>query len=287
MSAPPLPPVVPLQAHHHDELVAWFSRDPASHVFQLNQLERGSLESDRRGTWIATRAADGSLRAVLHVRWPIDGGPAQNAVPAGEPAACTILGQRLRRRGGSRMVVGERAACDALWLGMDKPWFRIAYDQRLYTCTAVTDGPMLAVERAKPGDVDALVPMHTDMLREDLGVPPDTIDRFAQWAQLHRSVSTGRILVVRSTDPHNPLRFCIDIGDPASAGAQVGGTFVPAVFRGKGVATAAMRGVCRFLFDHHDCPRVTLHVHEENRAAVKCYERAGFVKDAAFRLMVR
>lgn len=281
------PPVVPLDASHHDELVAYFSRDVTAHVFELGLLSRGELASAARGTWTACRAADGALRAVLYARRPLEGGPALSAVPSGEPAAAAILGQRLRRRGGARMVVGARAACDGLWLGMDRPWFRIAYDQRLYVCTAVADGPRLPVVRARPSDVEDLVPMHTEMLREDLGVPPDTIDRFAQWAQLHRTVSAGRMLVVRGTDPDHPLRFCIDVGEPSHHGAQVGGTYVPPAHRGRGVATAAMRGVCHHLLHELDVPRVTLHVHEQNGAAVRCYTRAGFVPDAAFRLMVR
>lgn len=281
------PPVSALEARHHDELAAWLAQSPAAHVFQLNQLECGSLDADRRGTWLAGRTPDGRLRAVVHARWSVDGGPALNAVPSGEPAGCEMIGQRLLRLGGSRMVVGDRAACDALWRGMRKPWFRIAYDQRLYDCTAVAEGPVLPVERARPSDVETLVPMHTAMLREDLGVAEASIDRFAQWAQLHRSVTRGRMLVVRGGTPDHPLRFCIDIGEPAAAGAQVGGTFVPEPFRGKGVATAAMRGVCAHIFAEHDVPRVTLHVHEENRGAVRCYEKAGFVADAAFRLMVR
>ena len=281
------PPIVVLHGEHRDELVAFFARDEAAHVHQLAQLERGSLESERRGTWTACRTPDGRLRAVLYSRWPIDGGAALNALPAGEPAACGLLGQRLMLRGGSRLVVGARAACDALWLGMNKPWFRITYDQRLYVCDRVPEGPTLPVELARPTDVEDLVPMHSGMLHEDLQVPLEGIDELAQWSSIHRTVSTGRYLVVRGGTVDHPLRFCIDIGPAASSGAQVGGTYVPRPFRGKGVATAAMRGVIRYLLEARGLARVTLHVHENNLAAVGCYTRAGFRAEQAFRLMVR
>jgi GNAT superfamily N-acetyltransferase len=281
------PPVVVLQEQDHDDIVAFYSKDPIQHVYQLGRLEQGSLAHDRQGTWTGCRRPDGQLRAVLYSRWALDGGAALNALPSGEPAACTLLGQRLRRRGGARMVVGDRAASDALWLGMQKPWYRISYNQRLYVCDHITEGPELPVEVAGLADVDDLVPMNTGMLHEDLQVPLEAIDDLSQWAALQRAVSTGRILVVRGGTADHPLRFCIDIGDHGSAGAQVGGTYVPPPFRGKGIATAAMRGVCRFLFERFSLPRVTLHVHEANLAAVRCYERTGFVPHSPFRMMVR
>lgn len=281
------PPVVVLESHHREEVRAFFEQDPIAHVYQLAQLERDSLEMERRGTWTACRTSGGALRAVLYCRWPMGRGAALNALPSGEPAGCGLLGQRLARRGGARLVVGARAACDALWLGMRKPWFRVAYNQQLYVCDALDDGPVLSVEPALPIDVEDLVPMHSQMLHEDLQVPLQSIDEFAQWTSLHRAVSTGRYFVVRGGTKAFPLRFCIDIGTPGSAGTQVGGTFVPPAFRGKGVATAAMRGVVRYLLAERGLPRVTLHVHEANRPAVGCYLRAGFRAANPFRMMVR
>ena len=283
----PHPPVVILESQHQKEVEDFLARDPTAHVYQLAQLERDSLAQERRGTWTACRSDSGKLRAVLYCKWPIQRGPALNALPAGEPAACGLLGQRLARRGGTRLVVGARAACDALWLGMRKPWFRIAYDQRLYVCDAVPEGPTLPVEPARLMDVEDLVPMHSQMLHEDLRIPLESIDEFAQWTSLHRGVSTGRYLVVRGGTVDEPLRFCIDIGTMGSAGTQVGGTFVPKTWRGQGIASAAMRGVVRYLLEERNLPCVTLHVHEENHPAVRCYERAAFKATGAFRLMVR
>ncbi len=175
-----------------------------------------------------------------------------------------------------------------MWLGMKKPWFRISYDQRLYVCSEASEGPSLPVEPARTEDVADLVPMHARMLEEDLQVPRDQIDPLAQWAQLQRVVTGNRMWVVRAEDALWPLQFCIDIGDPSSRGTQVGGTYVPDIYRGQGVATRAMRGICRHLLEgDQKLPYVTLHVHERNHAAVRCYENAGFRKAAAFRLMVR
>jgi len=284
----PSPPVVPLEERHKGKLVDFLERDKVANLHLLALIDRGSLADDPRGTWTAVRHHSGHMRAVLYMRRSLQGGQVVSAVPSGEPAACTILGQRLSRRGGARMVVGERAACDALWLGMKKPWYRISYDQRLYVCTEVAEGPSLPVEPARTQDVADLVPMHARMLEEDLQVPRDQIDPLAQWAQLQRVVSSERMWVARSEDALWPLQFCIDIGDPSSRGTQVGGTYVPDIYRGQGVATRAMRGICRHLLEGEgQQPQVTLHVHENNLAAVRCYEKAGFRKAAAFRLMVR
>ena len=282
----PSAPLVSLEARHKRELLDFLEADPVAHLHLLTLLDRDSLKEDTRGTWTAVRHARGHLRAVLYIRQSVSGGAVLSAVPVGEPAACSILGQRLRRRGGARMVVGDRAACDALWLGMGRPDYRISYDQRLYVCRQPSEGPRLPVEPATTEDVIDLVPMHARMLEEDLQVPRDQIDPLAQWAQLQRMVSTGRMFVCRNDDALAPLRFCLDAGNASPRGTQVGGTFVPEAFRGQGVATRAMRAICDLILSDRGLPYVTLHVNEKNLPAVRCYERAGFEPAAAFRLMV-
>lgn len=282
----PSAPIEALEGRHHRELVDFLEADPVAHLHLLALLDQDSLEEHSRGTWTAVRHARGHLRAILYIRQSVSGGAVLSAVPVGEPAACTILGQRLRRRGGARMVVGSRAACDALWLGMGRPEYRISYDQRLYVCRQASEGPRLPVELAQPADVVDLVPMHARMLEEDLKVPRDQIDPLAQWAQLQRMVTLGRMFVGRSDDALAPLRFCLDAGEASARGTQVGGTFVPEAFRGQGVATRAMRSICDHMLVERGLPYVTLHVNEKNFPAVRCYENAGFEAAVPFRLMV-
>jgi hypothetical protein len=80
------------------------------------------------------------------------------------------------------------------------------------------------------------------------------------------------------------LVFKIDLGSTCSQGAMVGGTYVVPELRQRGLCGRAMRGVLEDLLQEHPC--VTLHLNEANAPAVGCYERAGFQRDVAMRLMV-
>ena len=78
----------------------------------------------------------------------------------------------------------------------------------------------------------------------------------------------------------NPVLLALLAG-----GAQLGGTYVWPEDRGRGIATRAVRGLVGTLRSE-GLPRVTLHVHEANTPAVRCYVAAGFRPHAPFRLMV-
>ncbi len=286
MSTLPLP-IEALNDRHRDEVIAFFATDVETNLFQITLAEDGDLKTARRGNWLGARAADGALRAVLVARFPVEGGPALSVVPAGDPAACLLLGQQVIRRGGARMLIGERTACDATWLGMGRPWFRIAYDQRLFVCRKAAAGPRVPIRPADVSDVPDLVGMHRGLLVEDLQIPEDHIDPTAQFLRLREHVEKGRYFVVDGGTVEFPLRYCIDIGEPTTRGTQVGGTFVPPPFRGKGVATAATRALLDHLLGDRGLPLVTLHANEANSPALACYERAGFSSATPFRLMAR
>ena len=78
--------------------------------------------------------------------------------------------------------------------------------------------------------------------------------------------------------------FQVNVGATHARGCQVGGTWVPRADRGRGLASAGVAATCRWLLARY--PRVTLHVNEANGPAVRVYEKAGFRRDAAFRLII-
>jgi predicted GNAT family acetyltransferase len=69
------------------------------------------------------------------------------------------------------------------------------------------------------------------------------------------------------------------------SGSGLGGIYTVADARGRGVATRATAELCRIGFAHG--PVVTLHVDKRNAAAIRCYEKAGFVREGEFRLTFR
>ena len=71
------------------------------------------------------------------------------------------------------------------------------------------------------------------------------------------------------------LIFKADISAPSRYGVQISGVYTDPSVRNQGVATRAMRELCRLLFVR-GWPRVTLYVNEGNQPALKVYERVGF-----------
>ena len=212
------------------------------------------------------------------------GGLANTVVPWGDPAGCARIGRMVKAQGGTRMLVGPRAACDGLWSGMGRPHHRRRHDQHLYAVTTRDGGPTLDTRLATDADVRSLVFMQAAMLEEDLGILPAELDMPILRVRVRERVATGAVWIAR-LDPEGPPVFTVHVGLRCSQGAQLGGTFVPPSARGQGIATRAMRSVISHLLGQ-GLPRVTLHVNEQNTAAVRCYQAIGFRRVAPFRLMV-
>lgn len=222
--------------------------------------------------------------------------PGRVAVPfARTDEDAARLGAHLADQHNPCMVVGPRSACDRLWerwTGSATP--RRRYDQRLYTLDR-TDGRFEGAD--PPGfrvanvlDLEEVVRHAAAMELEDLGIDPSV-----ESARMHRMVVQERIKAGRTfviVDPPVPgsaahrdrIRFQVNIGTTHSLGCQIGGTWVPPAHRGKGIATLGIEATCRRIFQHH--VRVTLHVNEANLPAVRVYEKAGFQRNAPFRLIV-
>ena len=118
------------------------------------------------------------------------------------------------------------------------------------------------------------------MEEEDLGRNPALTDPAAHQAVVIERIRSGRTWVLVREDE---IVFQINVGTRGPAGCQVGGTYVPPPHRGKGYATLGMSELCRRLVPAHR--RVTLHVNEANTPAVALYERTGFRRAHALRLI--
>jgi ribosomal protein S18 acetylase RimI-like enzyme len=264
------------------EARALLARDPVTNLFLLDKLDKSRFTAHPRDRWIGVRDPTGRLTALAYTARETVGRPADTTVPWGDPAHCPALGARIGQEGGSRMLVGPRAACDAVWAGLGRPTPRRHHDQRLYVADQAPAGPHLPVRRATLGDVAALTEMQAGMLGEDLGIARDDLDLDILAERVEEKVAAGSTWVVREDDR---LVFVVSVGFRTAGGAQLGGTYVWPVDRGRGIATRAVRGLVGALLAD-GLPRVTLHVHEANTPAVRCYVAAGFRPHAPFRLMV-
>jgi ribosomal protein S18 acetylase RimI-like enzyme len=277
-----------LTSRDRGDVEALLHRDVEANLFLLGVLASGGGAGLPPGSWWGygpprtspTERRHGGLSAMVFVASSALASGRNLAVPAGDPDGCEAIGKALGAYGPIRMVVGPREASDALWQGLGDPRARIRYEQRLYVCTRVTDGPELEIRTATLGEADALADMAGQMMLEDLGEDPRVYDREGHRRLVAERIRAGRTMVGVDGDR---VVFKVDVGTRFDRGCQVGGTFVPPDLRGRGLATRGMRAVCRRLVAA--VPMVTLHVNEANAPAVRCYEAVGFRRSAPFRLM--
>ncbi|MFH1468932.1 MAG: GNAT family N-acetyltransferase [Pseudomonadota bacterium] len=277
-------PVLPVE---RPELRALLAQDPLVNLYLLSTLEQGSLAGDSpRGMFYGLWERDplGSVTArseLAAVAYASPGGLVVPWAPWSEHAFS--LGHYLSSRHVIQLLIGPRLATDALWDGYGRSGrVRTRFDQRLYVCREAAPGPIAdGLRLAREEDIHVVGRFASRMMLEDLGYDPAQVSPKAHAQAVRRRIQEGRTWVV---ERHGELVFKIDLGSTSAEGATVGGTFVVPSLRGQGICGRAMRGVAKALLHSH--PVVTLHLNEANAPAIGCYAAAGFVRDAAMRLMV-
>ncbi len=277
---PVLPPERPA-------LQALLLQDPLPNLFLLSLIEQEAVvgESPRGtfyGLWEEQLTRPGTPRRELAATVYVS--PTGLVVPWCpwiEHAA--VLGRHIAQIHTTQLLIGPRADCDALFRAGDRSEVvRTHYDQRLYVAREVSPGPVIpGLRKASEDDLRDLAAFSSRMMLEDLGFDPAVHNPRGHLAAVSRRIREGRTWVV---EHDGRLIFKIDLGSACSQGAMLGGTYVLPSLRQQGLCGRAMRGVLIDLLATHPC--VTLHLNEANTPAVGCYERAGFQRDIAMRLMV-
>lgn len=256
------------------EVEALLHADPVTNLFLLSVLDGDGFD---RGIWYGARSGSDLAAVVLvfHGRLAVPWAP--------DPAHATLIGRHLQSYHPPCMIVGPRIACDALW----RAWApQISpdrfYDQRLYVCRSPSDKPGLDGFRpATLADAGKVAEASGLMEEEDLGRNPAHVEPETHLQVIRDRIRAGRTWIA---ERDGEIAFQINVGSAIPAACQIGGTWVPPRLRGKGLAAAGMRSICAVLLRKHEV--VTLHVNEANLPAVRTYERAGFERDVAFRLIM-
>jgi RimJ/RimL family protein N-acetyltransferase len=129
----------------------------------------------------------------------------------------------------------------------------------------------VSLEPAREADVAELTANSAEQHREDLRDDRASDDATGFRERHAKDVCDGRWWVVRE---RGSIVFQVHVGASCAQAVQLGGVFVPPASRGRGHATAGMRGICARLLEQHAL--VTLYCDEANERARRVYERVGF-----------
>ncbi len=272
--------MIELKPGDKERLIAFLRSNIETNIFLLAVLDRSEPGRPQLATDARFYALErsGEVAAVLYMT---NGGL---CVPyATDPADMKSLVRAVKSRLRPRLLVGPRAATDAVWDALDRPSSaRLFRRHRLYVIRPgqLTVSGHAGVRLATARDLDRSANFAACMQSEELGLDPRQVDQTRFRHRVARLISNEQFYILPIGDTH---AFQASASAQCVEGAQVEAVYVPPNLRGRGWATQGLAGMCEGLFTRF--PLVTLHVNEDNHAAVRLYERLGFTADAAFRLI--
>ncbi len=271
-------PVRALTAADRDEALAVCAADPATNVFVSARILEGALNG-HRGSSLLGYADDGGLRSLCWV--------SANVVPvAVGPEALGPFASRLRRRRREcSSLFGPAETVLPLWERLARHWgvaASIRADQPMLSTVRHPRSLGLAmdpqVRRARPDELDAVVPAAAAMFTEEIGYPPFSGSDAPYRASVSALIARGHTFIRMEG---GQVVFKADVGSVAQGVAQIQGVWVAPTHRGRGLAVPAMAAVVQQVQDQI-APEVTLYVNHYNAPARATYRRVGFTQKGRF-----
>lgn len=271
------PKVRQLWGADRDQVEECLGRGPLETVFLRSEVSRGAL---RQGTLLGVQhPLDRRLHGIalvgpLLVPW----------APARPDLEVLADGLRpyLRR---VQLVVGLRDQVERLQqvLAPDlRPVRLLRAEQPHYAVTGETlrrtPGPAMILRRAQVRDLEPVAQAGAAMHLEEMGFDPLELDPVG-WRE--RVVTTIRRGWVFLSEQEGRIVFKAECSAVTPEAVQIQGVWTDPALRNRGIASAGMTEVCRQLLA--ETGAVTLFVNDFNEAAIRVYERVGFVRIGTMR----
>jgi ribosomal protein S18 acetylase RimI-like enzyme len=257
--------------HGEEELVATLlAGDPVANVYLRSELRAGI----GAGEWWAVGDAD-SLQAVA-----LAGALAVPCIPDDRDAPA--LAEALASAVTPRIIVGPRDASMALHAAVGRPARDVRDHQALLALRRGSlAAPPAPIRRGCRADIDALVVAAAAMHHEEMGVDPMSVDS-AWWRTRMTSLVDQGWSWVWMLDGEVVFKAELSAWTPDVV--QLQGVYTAPAYRGQGVATRGVAGVCRALFD--DVEVCSLYANQHNVAALGLYQRLGFSRHGEYATVI-
>lgn len=245
------------------------------HMYVLSVLESSGPSALR----VATRGDTWAMAAVF---------PGRLLVPAGDPGLLRDLGEPTRRW---RLVVGDRPACDAVLAGTSLG--NASVHDQLYMVVdrdavpTPAEVPEIDARPATREDVPALARLAVQLhVADRYGPDPGRSGLRGYAKRIGESVERGLVWCVGP--PGRPIAKLERSVSSRRWGVQLSGIVVDDARRGEGIGRGLVVHAVRDALSSpgQDGP-VSLHVRDDNAAALRVYDQAGFRVTEPWRVVVR
>ena len=270
-------PVRALTVADHDDVLAVCARDARANVFVSARVLEGALASAPGS--VLGFADGGDLEAVC---WA-----SANVVPVGcGPEAVAAFAGKVRKwRRQCASLFGPADMVLGMWHELATSWGTPRAVRRHQPLMELSVAPSAAgvavdprVRRARPDEVDLVVPAAAAMFTEEIGYPPYWGSGAAYRQGVAGLITRGHTFV-RVED--GQVVFKADVGSVGLGVAQIQGVWVAPAWRGQGLAAPAMAAVAEMVMAEI-APVATLYVNDFNAPARATYRGVGFTEVGSF-----
>jgi ribosomal protein S18 acetylase RimI-like enzyme len=274
--------IKPLDSRNKMDIHALVMEEPQVNIFLLERLLHGNIQGWGMEEWHGV-FVDRKLIAIS-----FSGGrskplsPAKLFIGCGSLDACETIANFQTKRGGFEFAIGKSLFVQKI-IEFQNTSCIFNYQQDYMNCTEIDfdmHAAFLDVSTATINDFDIIYKNSGLMVLEDLGYNPCNTQRDRQTYLIKKRITENRVLIGRQ---QKQIVFQIEIGVLLSIGCQIGSAYIPSLFRGQGLSTLYMRGLCRYLLPK--TKSVNLHVRVDNIPAQRCYKKIGFKKITNYRLV--